>query len=105
MNKQPILKLTIAAAVIAAFNIVVAVYSSEARPNTKSYTCSDVKSLVRQRGAIVMNHKNSSLYRRFVANRSYCRHPNNDTRRFKVPTKTGTYYLRICTERRNFYDN
>ena len=100
MQKQPILKLAIAAVVIAAFNIVVAVYSAEARPSTKSYTCNGVKNLVRQRGAIVMNHKASHLYQRFVYSFRYCRRPYNTTKRFKVPTKTGACYLRVCHEQR-----
>ena len=104
MTKQPILKLTIAAFVIAAFNVVVAVYSAEARPSTKSYTCNGVKSLVNKRGAIVMNHKSSSLYQRFVRNRTYCRYPDNITERFRVPTKTGACYLRICAEQ-HFFDD
>lgn len=103
MNKQPILKLIIAAVVIAAFNIVVAVYTAEARPSTKSYTCNGVKNLVRQRGAIVMNHKARHLYQRFVHSYRYCRYPDNSTKRFKVPTKTGACYLRICYERQRIF--
>ena len=103
MQKQPILKLTIAAVVIAAFNIVVAMYSAEARPSTKSYTCNGVKNLVRQRGAIVMNHKSRHLYQRFVHSYRYCRRPYNTTRSFKVPTKTGACYLRVCYERERFF--
>ncbi|MEP1205943.1 MAG: hypothetical protein ABJM29_04815 [Rhizobiaceae bacterium] len=104
MNKQPILKLTIAAVVIAVFNIVVAMYSAEARPSTKSYTCSGLKSLIRDHGSIVMNHKNRSLYQKFVHSRRYCRRPYNTTKRFRVPTKTGACYVRICYERRPFND-
>lgn len=103
MQKQPIVKLAIAAAVIAGFNIAAAVYTAEARPSTKSYTCNGVKNLVNKRGAIVMNHKSSSLYRRFVRSVRYCRSPYNTTERFRVPTKTGSCYLRICAEQDFFF--
>ena len=105
MKQQPILKLTIAAVVIAAFNVVVAVYSAEARPSTKSYTCQGVQNLVHRRGAIVMNHKAPHLYQRFVSSYRYCRRPYNTTKRFRVPTKTGSCYLRVCHERRFIFDD
>ena len=105
MQKQLILKLTIAAVVIAGFNIVAALYTAEARPSTKSYTCQGVQNLVNRRGAIVMNHKSRNLYQRFVRNVRYCRHPYNSTKRFRVPTKTGSCYLRICYEREFIFRN
>lgn len=105
MTKQPILKLTIAAIVIAAFNVGVAVYKAEARPSTKSYTCAGVKNLIRKRGAVVMNHKSRHLYQRFVHSFRYCRYPYNTTRAFRVPTKTGMCSLRVCHERRYIFDD
>jgi hypothetical protein len=105
MKHQPILKLVIAAVVIAAFNVVVAVYSAEARPSTKSFTCEGAKNYVRQRGAVVMNHKASHLYRRFVHSFRYCRRPANTTKRFKVPTRTGACYLKICHEREFIFND
>ena len=103
MQKQPILKLAIAAVVIAGFNIAAAMYTAGARPSTKSYTCKGVQNLVHRRGAIVMNHKSSSLYQRFVRNVRFCRGTHNTTERFRVPTKTGACYLRICAERDYFF--
>ena len=70
--------------------------AADARPSTKSYTCSGVKAFVRSKGAVVMNHKSSSLYRRFVASRSYCIDRGANTRAFSVPTKSGSCTLRIC---------
>ena len=68
---------------------------AEARPSTRSYTCSALKQFVRQRGAVVMNHKSSSLYRRFVHSRRYCDY-DETVRPFSVPTKTGQCRLYIC---------
>ena len=73
------------------------VTDAEARPSTKSFTCRGVQDYVQRRGAVVMNTKNSRVYKRFVANRSYCSaFEITETR--TVPTRTGGCYLRICWE-------
>ena len=104
MNTKHFKYLLFAASTAAVVNFAVPVTSADARPSTRSYTCEGLKDLIWSRGAIVMNHKNSSLYRRFVASRAYCRRPYNTTKRFKVPTKTGACYLKICYERRLWRD-
>jgi len=74
-----------------------AISAADARPSTRSYTCSGAKNLVKSRGKIVMNHKSSSLYRLFVANRSYCAR-DETTKIFVVPTKSGSCRLKICSQ-------
>lgn len=71
---------------------------AHARPSTKSYTCSGVKKLVSKRGAVVLNTKSSSVYRRFVANRSFCNRREETTKSYTVPTKSGKCRLKICYE-------
>jgi len=87
-------------ALIAALSITfvaVSTVASDARPSTRSYTCSGVKNFISQRGAVVMNHKSSSLYQRFVSRRSFCDR-GETTKRFSVPTKSGKCSLKICAE-------
>ncbi len=76
---------------------------AEARPSTKSYTCNGVRNYVRRRGAVVMNTKRNDIYRRFVANRSFC-YPREGLQRFTVPTKSGRCTLYICHEYDYFWD-
>ncbi len=73
---------------------------AEARPSTQSYTCEGVKSLIRQRGAIVMSHKARHLYRRFVDSRYDCDTRSARTKPFSVPTKSGRCRLKICIDDR-----
>ncbi len=69
----------------------------EARPSTKSFTCPGVQDFIQQHGAVVMSTKSSRIYKRFVANKSYCSFSEvTETR--TVPTKSGGCYLRICWE-------
>jgi len=75
--------------------------AADARPSTKSFTCEGVQDFVDDRGSVVMNTKNSSVYRRFVADRTYCV-LRESTRRFSVPTKDGLCRLKICYEYENF---
>ncbi|NKB51279.1 MAG: hypothetical protein GKR97_03470 [Rhizobiaceae bacterium] len=105
MNTVKITTIAIAASTLAALNFALPVSTADARPSTRSYSCEALKDLIYDRGAIVMNHKNSSLYRRFVHSRQYCRRPDNSTKRFRVPSKTGTCYLRVCYEQRNLFND
>ena len=91
--------LSAAAFVVAALNVAPTPFfaDAEARPSTRSFTCHGVQDYVQRRGAVVMNTKNSRVYKRFVANRSYCSHSEIAETR-TVPTKTGGCYLRICWE-------
>ncbi|MEO0547126.1 MAG: hypothetical protein AAF035_09265 [Pseudomonadota bacterium] len=68
---------------------------AEARPSTRNFTCDGVRDFVADRGAVVMNHKSSSLYRRFVSGFGFC---SFDERRapFTVPTRDGACRLYIC---------
>ena len=69
--------------------------STDARPSTRSYTCEGVWNLINRRGAIVMDTKNSNVYRRFVKNRSYC--PNDMVLfQYLAPTRDGRCQLYIC---------
>ena len=104
MNTNPIKYVCIAAAAAAVVIIAAPTPSAEARPSTRNYTCERLKDLIYDRGAIVMNHKSSSLYRRFVHSRNYCRRPYNTTKRFRVPAADGSCYLKICYEFRRFRD-
>jgi len=74
---------------------VLATTFAEARPSTRSFTCEGVRDYIYDRGSVVMNTKNSSVYRRFVANRSYCP-PDQARVTFAVPTRTGRCNLSIC---------
>lgn len=70
---------------------------ANARSSTKSFTCEGVKDLVYDRGAIVLNTKNRNVYRRFVANRSFCQ-VEEIVKSYRVPTRTGSCRLLICRE-------
>ena len=72
--------------------------TADARPSTKSFTCDDVQDYVEDRGAVVMNTKNRSIYRRFVANSSYCRF-SEITKIYVAPTRSGSCYMRICVSK------
>ena len=80
--------------------------AAEARPSTKSFTCAGARRFVRERGAVVMNHKAPHLYQRFVANSSYCDYEER-ARPFRVPTKSGSCTLKTCQfeERVRFFDD
>ncbi|MEM1040173.1 MAG: hypothetical protein AAGI12_11980 [Pseudomonadota bacterium] len=68
---------------------------AEARPSTRNFTCDGVRDFVADRGAVVMNHKSSRLYRRFVSGFGLC---SFDERRapFTVPTRDGACRLYVC---------
>lgn len=83
--------------VAAALSIAAISQAGHARPGTQSYTCEGVRDLIAQRGAIVMNTTSSHVYRRFVANRSFCSYGER-TKRYSVPTRSGRCSLRICVE-------
>ncbi len=70
---------------------------ADARPSTKSYSCQGVKQLISQRGAVVMDTKNRSVYRRFVSSRRQCQ-LTEKTERFTVPTSTGRCRLLVCKD-------
>jgi len=70
---------------------------AHARLSTSSYTCSDLKDLVFQQGAIVLNIKGNSVYRRFVADASLCKR-GEVVRRINVPTKSEKCRLRHCLQ-------
>ncbi len=70
---------------------------SEARDSARNYTCNDVKDLIHQRGAVVLDTKNSHVYRRFVASRFYCQ-LEQITGSYWVPTKSGKCRLKVCIE-------
>lgn len=70
---------------------------AEARESTQNYTCSGAKQLVKSKGAIVLNTKNSNIYKRFVANRSYCS-IDQIVKFHSVPTKAGRCLLKICVD-------
>ena len=75
---------------------------ADARPSTRSYSCPEVRDLIRTQGAVVMDTKNTSIYRRFVHSLHYCKPPDNSLVKYSVPTKTGTCKLKICDEWRPF---
>lgn len=71
--------------------------SAEARPSTKDFTCSALRDVIRQRGAVVLNTKNANVYRRFVKDRTQCA-LTETTRGISVPTRDGQCRLRVCHE-------
>ena len=73
---------------------------ADARLSTGNYTCSDVKDLIFQQGAIVLNTKNNSVYQRFVADRSFCR-ANERLQRINVPSKSEKCRLQFCVQRQD----
>lgn len=54
-----------------------------------------MKQLVKRRGAIVMDTKRRGVFRRFVANRSYCLF-EEAVRGYSVPAADGKCRLKIC---------
>ncbi|MEL6505754.1 MAG: hypothetical protein AAFO61_13385 [Pseudomonadota bacterium] len=77
---------------------------AQARPSTKNFTCEGARQFIRQRGAVVMNHKSPRLYRRFVDNRNQCFDRTDRLERFFVPTRSGQCALRICSQRFKIFD-
>lgn len=73
--------------------------AAEARPNTQSYTCEGVRDFIDQRGTVVMNTKNASIYRKFYSRNYQCPFSTVHTAH-RVPTKSGTCTLYICREPR-----
>ena len=73
---------------------------AQARLSTSNYICSDLKDLVFQQGAIVMNTKGTSVYRRFVADKSFCK-GDEVAKRINVPTKSAKCRLRYCARNNN----
>ena len=71
---------------------------AQARVSTQNYTCSDVKDLIFRQGAIVLNIKGNSVYKRFVADRSFCQ-ANQRLERINVPSKSEKCRLHFCVER------
>jgi len=84
--------------------VLFSVTAANARLSTKNYSCSDLKDLVFQQGAIVLNTKNSSVYMRFVADRSFCE-KNEAIKRISVPSKSEKCRLNHCVERNIDNDN
>jgi len=71
---------------------------SQARPSTYSYTCAALKDLIFQQGAIVLNTKGTSVYKRFVADVTFCTR-SQKTQRISVPSKSGKCRIFYCVER------
>ena len=85
-------------AVIAAVTLISALpQSAEARPSTRSFSCEGVRDLIYDRGALVMNTKNASVYRRFVNDRSFCAH-GEGLESYYAPTRSGKCRLKICRD-------
>lgn len=89
------MKPLVIALVAASSTMLASATTADARPSTKSYPCSALQDLVNQRGAVIMDTKNRNVYKRFVANRSYCT-LEEKTKSHRVPTADGTCKLRIC---------
>ena len=68
-----------------------------ARDSTKNYTCEGVKTLVKQRGAVVLSTKNNNVYDRFVHGRQSCE-LGQVLGRYSVPTRDGQCRLKVCIE-------
>lgn len=73
--------------------------AADARPSTQDFTCSGVRAFVAQKGTVVMNTKNSYVYRKFYAPDYQCPFSTVHTR-YSVPTKSGMCTLFICREPR-----
>lgn len=85
----------------AAVFILMGMYTglASARPSTQAYTCEGVRAFIDQRGTVVMNTKNASVYRKFYAPQYQCPF-STEHRAHRVPTKSGTCTLYICREPR-----
>jgi len=79
------------------------VSDANARPSTKSFTCSGLKNFIERNGAVVMNTKNNRVFDRFVANNFYCLR-GTYRERVVVPTKNGRCRILRCGQRRFFED-
>ena len=76
---------------------------ANARPSTKSFTCSGLKNFIDRNGAVVMNTKNNRVFDRLVANNFYCLR-GTYRERVVVPTKNGRCRVLRCGQRRFFDD-
>lgn len=84
---------------MAAMTMMLAVPTiAEARPSTKSYTCSGLKGFIASRGAVVMDTKNRRVYDRLIASRRFCTF-DKKPERIDVPTRTGQCQVLHCIEK------
>ena len=90
-------------ALLMVFGLYLQASIAEARDSTRNYSCSGVKQLIALRGAVVLNTKNQHVYRRFVASRAYCQ-PDEITKIYSAPTRSGRCRLRICVFYEPFFD-
>ncbi len=75
---------------------------AEARPSTRSYSCEGVRDYIYHRGSVVMNTRNRRVYRRFVADRTFCT-TGEVLKKYFAPTRSGhSCSLRICIDY-NYY--
>ena len=88
----------LARTVMLALGFAIAIpFPVEARDSTRAYTCGQVRQLIARRGAVVLNTKNQHVYRRFVVHRGFCQ-PDEITRTYVAPTRSGSCRLKICIE-------
>ena len=78
--------------------------TAQARLNTGDFTCAEVKDLVFQQGAIVLNTRSPSIFDRFVADRSFCKSGEN-VRQTSAPSKSGDCRLMRCVVEDGSGDN
>lgn len=52
-----------ASSIVIAIASIGSLQTADARPSTKSFTCEGLRNFIASRGAVVMNTKNSNVYR------------------------------------------
>jgi hypothetical protein len=70
---------------------------AQARPDARSMTCDEVRTLIRQRGAVVLT-TGRYTYKRFVAHRGFCLYSERIGHEWVETSDTPECRLRICVE-------
>ncbi|MEO4000057.1 hypothetical protein [Mesorhizobium sp. CAU 1732] len=86
---------------IGAMAVSLSATAAMARPDTRTMSCDEVRSLIIQNGAIVLT-TGQHTFDRFVAARPFCDYPNIPTRMSVPTTDTNSCIVYNC--QRSLYD-
>jgi len=73
---------------------------AQARPDARTMTCEQARSLVQERGAVVMT-TGRHTYQRFVAHRGFCLYSQRTGSAWTPTRDTAECRLRICVDPRD----
>ncbi len=71
--------------------------TADARPSTQRFGCLGLNDFIDDAGAVVMNTKSRYVYKRLVADRSFCEREKRIVR-ISVPTRDGRCRVFTCRE-------